>query len=332
MEQRYIPLNFSPENGVLEITAPINANIAPPGYYMLFIIDNTGVPSISKIMRLDDISQLPPVVDAGHDQNIILPASLSLDGMLTDDGLPNPPGILTSNWSKVSGPGSVIFDDSSAVDTTASFDTDGTYVLRLTADDGEFSEFDELTVTVNPEETSLTRLDIRISARRDDAEENTASGKITQGSSDLELAVEGSQPQLVGLRFKGLTIPVGSTISKAFIQFKVDELNSATANLKIEAQASNNAPPFTIINMNISSRERTVNSINWAPAPWTTIGETGTAQQTPDITSIIQELVDREGWSDGNSLVIIISGTGRRTAESYNGDANGAPILRVEYQ
>jgi len=42
--------------------------------------------------------------------------------------------------------------------------------------------------------------------------------------------------------------------------------------------------------------------------------------------------VNRSGWVSGNSLVLIITGTGTRTAESYNGDAAGAPLLHVEYQ
>lgn len=91
-----------------------------------------------------------PVVDAGSDQSIILPTdTVSLDGTVTDDGLPAP-SMITASWSVISGPGSVTFGDSSAVDTTAQFGAEGTYVLRLTADDSILSSFDELTVIVNP--------------------------------------------------------------------------------------------------------------------------------------------------------------------------------------
>jgi hypothetical protein len=91
-----------------------------------------------------------PVVNAGTDQTITLPANANLDGTVSDDGLPNPPGTFTTSWSKVSGPGTVSFGDSTAVDTTASFSAAGTYVLRLTANDGALPVFDEVTVTVNP--------------------------------------------------------------------------------------------------------------------------------------------------------------------------------------
>jgi hypothetical protein len=63
------------------------------------------------------------------------------------------------------------------------------------------------------------------------------------------------------------------------------------------------------------------------------MGEAGPDQRTPDIASLIQEIVNLTEWLEGNSLVIIITGneTNRRAAESYNGDQAGAPLLHVEY-
>ena len=174
-------------------------------------------------------------------------------------------------------------------------------------------------------------LNIRISASADDAEENTATGKVNRGSSDLELVDQGALFQLVGMRFNNLSIPQGATITNASIQFQADETHSGATSLMIEGQATDNALTFTNANANISSRDRTNAIIDWLPMPWITVGETGTDQQTPDITSIIQEIIERPGWSSGNSLAIIISGSGRRAAESFNGDAAGAPVLHVEY-
>jgi len=50
--QRYIPLTFSQNAGSLTVTAPANGNTAPPGYYMLFILNSNGVPSIAPIMQV----------------------------------------------------------------------------------------------------------------------------------------------------------------------------------------------------------------------------------------------------------------------------------------
>jgi hypothetical protein len=49
---RYVPLGFSQTTGGLTVTAPANANLAPPGYYMLFIVNGTGVPSIAPFVQL----------------------------------------------------------------------------------------------------------------------------------------------------------------------------------------------------------------------------------------------------------------------------------------
>jgi len=91
-----------------------------------------------------------PIVDAGPDQTITLPASAQLSGIVNDDGLPNPPAHLTTTWSQTSGPGTVTFADPNAVDTTATFSAAGAYSLRLTVDDGLLTNVDDLAVQVNP--------------------------------------------------------------------------------------------------------------------------------------------------------------------------------------
>jgi hypothetical protein len=91
-----------------------------------------------------------PVVDAGLDQTITLPAnSVLLDGTATDDGLPDPPGIFTTTWSQENGPCQVVFTDISAISTTAYFQYPGSYLIHLTADDGELTPFDETIITVD---------------------------------------------------------------------------------------------------------------------------------------------------------------------------------------
>ena len=274
-----------------------------------------------------------PNVNAGTNQTVNLPSGcssnvdVSLNGTVSDDGLPT--ASVTTTWSQESGPGTVSFADANAVDTTVSFDTEGTHVLRLTADDGDLSDFAEVTVTINPS-GAATSFEVRVSASSDDAEESATSGIVNRGSSDLELVDEGSN-QFVGIRFNGLSIPQGANITNAYIQFQVDEPFSGTTDLMIEGHATNNAPTFTSANANISNRNRTNAVVGWTPVPWTTVGEAGTDQQTPDIATVIQEIINRPQWLSGNSLAVILSGSGRRTAESFNGDPNGAALLHIDY-
>jgi len=89
-----------------------------------------------------------PVANAGADQTVTLPASATLAGSATDDGLPNPPGTLSFSWAKVSGPGTVTFANPALAATTATFSAAGSYVLRLTANDGALSGSDDVMVTV----------------------------------------------------------------------------------------------------------------------------------------------------------------------------------------
>jgi hypothetical protein len=58
-----------------------------------------------------------------------------------------------------------------------------------------------------------------------------------------------------------------------------------------------------------------------------------TSQATPNLSPVIQEIINQSGWTSGNSLVIIITGgkTVKRVAESFEGDAAGAPLLHIEY-
>src|SRR6266446_2465142 len=97
------------------------------------------------------VANQAPVVNAGADQVITLPSIANLTGSATDDGQPNPPGVLTTTWSQVSGPGTVSFSNASALNSTATFSASGAYVLRLTVSDGALAASDDVAVTVNPD-------------------------------------------------------------------------------------------------------------------------------------------------------------------------------------
>jgi hypothetical protein len=149
-------------------------------------------------------------------------------------------------------------------------------------------------------------------------------------SSDLEL-VRDIVNQSVGIRFTGVDIPQGATIVNAYVQFQVDETTSEATSLTIEGEDIDDATPFTSSDWDISSRARTLADVSWSPEAWLKAGQAGTDQRTPDLSSVIQEIVNQSGWSIGNSLVVIITGTGKRVAESYDIDQGGAPLLHVEY-
>jgi hypothetical protein len=266
-----------------------------------------------------------PLVDAGADQAITLPADVGLAGTVSDDGLPYPPGALATTWSMASGPGTVTFQNASATNTRASFSAAGSYVLRLTASDGALSAADSAVITVQP--SAVISLDNRVAASTDDAEES-ATGSLSLNSTDLELVYDGSN-QWVGMRFANITIPRGTVITRAYVQFQAREAQSEVTNLSIQAQAADNAPTFAFTNK-VSTRPRTVAVTNWTPGPWSGWGELGPNERTPDLSAVLQEVVNRPGWTSGNALVLVINGTGHRTAHSWDGLAAGAPLLHIE--
>jgi chitodextrinase len=51
-DQRILQLPFATAGSTLNVQAPANANLAPPGYYMLFILDTSGIPSVAAILQL----------------------------------------------------------------------------------------------------------------------------------------------------------------------------------------------------------------------------------------------------------------------------------------
>jgi len=178
---------------------------------------------------------------------------------------------------------------------------------------------------------SADTVDIRVIRSPDDAEESS-DGTVSKASSDLELVTDRGDIQTVGIRFRGVGIPQGASITGAYIQFTVDEATTEPTQLSIAGQASNNAAKFSGALFDISSRPRTAANVGWIPQPWITVGEAGEAQRTPDLAPVIQEIVNRSGWSSGNALAIIVNGSGRRVAESYNGDPAAAPLLHVEFE
>jgi len=97
----------------------------------------------------------PPEVIAGADRSIVVspdssgPYPVALEGKVEDDGLGG--DTLSITWSKVSGPGSAEFENAKAAKTNVSLSVEGTYQLRLTADDGSAGSGDDVIVVVRKE-------------------------------------------------------------------------------------------------------------------------------------------------------------------------------------
>ncbi len=214
---------------------------------------------------------------------------------------------------------------------THAYGSAGSRTARLVATGGGDTAEAVVDVTVTDPAAVVFEFEQRVGAGNDDAEE-AASGPVSRSSSDLEFVFDRGGNQTVGMRFVNVDIPPAATITAAWIQLTADETHADPTTLTIRGEASDNAPAFSSTAFDISSRPTTSASAIWSPPPWNTVGQAGSAQRTADISPIVQEIVDRIGWDSGSALSIVVTGTGERTAESFNGDASAAPLLHVEYQ
>jgi hypothetical protein len=132
MDQRLVGLSFTRGSGVLNVTGPPNGNIAPPGYYLLFILNSSGVPSVAKFVQVSPTpADQPPtgiITNPSTDQQVGIGQAVSFSGSGTD-----PDGTISAyEWvfpggspssSTLANPGNVIYS------------TAGSYVASLTVTD-----------------------------------------------------------------------------------------------------------------------------------------------------------------------------------------------------
>ncbi len=178
--------------------------------------------------------------------------------------------------------------------------------------------------------TALITWEGRISASGNDAEQ-VIGGVTNLTSSDLELVTDAAV-QVVGMRFTGISIPKNATITNAFVQFATDEVSTAATSLTIAGEAADNSAIFTTAANNISARATTTATAAWSPAAWNIIDEAGANQRTPNLSGIVQQIVNRAGWTSGNALTIIVNGTGKRVARAFDVlSGTAAPLLHIEY-
>lgn len=181
---------------------------------------------------------------------------------------------------------------------------------------------------------------VAVNSSTNDAEQNTSSGAMNLTSTDLEPVNDGNNPAIpfaVGVRFTNIAVPQGANITSAYIQFTTDDSpgNSAgNATFTITGEAVDDAATFSATNFDITGRADTSATVNWSGIPaWSTGGAAGTDQRTPNIGTIVQEIVNRGGWLSGNDMVFVLTGATdqHRQAESYDGSSADAAVLTITY-
>jgi PKD repeat protein len=133
MDQRLVELPFTTGAGTLTATAPPNGNIAPPGFYMLFILNSAGVPSVAPFVQLMPQVNQAPVITSGSSTTFTVGAAGSFT--VTATGLPTPSvsesGALPSGVTFVNNG-----NGTATLSGTPASGTAGTYAFTITASNG----------------------------------------------------------------------------------------------------------------------------------------------------------------------------------------------------
>ncbi|GAI31453.1 unnamed protein product [marine sediment metagenome] len=143
-----------------------------------------------------------------------------------------------------------------------------------------------------------------------------------------------------GMRFTNITIPKNAIIATAYLILRGSQATGGAA-CRTRISAENVDNPVTFANdaaaFDARWANRTSIRINWDNIPtWTKDVD----YNSPEIKTVIQEIVNRAGWASGNAIVIFWEDyenrstwayENRRYAYSYNGSTTYAPKLYIEY-
>lgn len=179
-------------------------------------------------------------------------------------------------------------------------------------------------------------ISVRIADFRDDAEEEITglnAGNVFRTSSDLEIGNQNGIEQWVGLRYRNLAIPGGSTIHSATIQFTSTSLDVGSLVIPIQGELSPDTVEFSDL-AKLTTRPRTVGQIQWTIPVWAP-GDSGPNTTTPNLALLVQEIVNQGGWSSGNSMVFLFKNqpleTSERIAASFDLDPAQSALLTIDF-
>lgn len=188
----------------------------------------------------------------------------------------------------------------------------------------------QLTVRLEVPRKQLPPITIAVAKSEDDAEESAA-GQVDLKGGKLELT-EDKTLQTVGLRFAKLPLDRGARIKSAYVQFEPEVATDAPARFEIRAHAVDQAPAFSSEAFSISRRPLTEAAVAWQPKAWTAKAKPTADHRTPDLRRVLQEIVDRPDWKKDHAAALIVRGSGKRVAASFDGDSQRAPKLVLELE
>tara|TARA_R110000824_G_scaffold120382_5_gene275669 strand:- start:9971 stop:10606 length:636 start_codon:yes stop_codon:yes gene_type:complete len=135
------------------------------------------------------------------------------------------------------------------------------------------------------------------------------------------------------VRFQTVPLAQGTVIATATLKLVVNTNASADFDMTVQGEDADDSAAYAD-ETDATSASLTTATVTWAGDSSWASGDTVTS---PDVTTIIQEIVDRSGWATGNDLTLqVIYGGGSSSAENYrfktyDNDSSVAAVLTVTY-
>src|SRR5512133_427087 len=326
-DQRFVALSFTSGSGALTVSAPPNGNIAPPVYYMLFLVDSSGVPSVAKFVQLGAQAQTQPdfsVSAIPSSQSVVQGNSTSYTvNVAASNGFTGTVGLSVSGLPQGAtasfNPTSITTSGSSTLTASTSSTTPvGSYPLTITATSGSLVHTATTTLVVN------APADFSVSAA-------PSSQSVTQGNNTsytVNVAASNGFAGTAGLRVTGL--PQGATGSFNPTSIATSGSSTLTVNTSSTTSAGSYALTITATSgalVHTATVTLVVNAVGTF-----TVSVTPTSQTISRGSSTQYAVtISAQGGFSG-TVNLSLSGLPQRTSSSFNPSSvvgSGGSTLKV---
>jgi type IV pilus assembly protein PilY1 len=165
--------------------------------------------------------------------------------------------------------------------------------------------------------------------QQDENAEEKSNGYQSTGS---ELTFINTSNAYIGLRFKNIALPQNASVLNAYLEFTAYQTNTGgVASMTIEGVNENDPSDFSPYNRYMLRDKPKTAAVNWTGiGPW----YRNQVYQSPPVTNIVQQIVNRSGWNINNEMMFVLSDftSNKRGAYTYNGKPSGAARLVIEFE
>lgn len=181
----------------------------------------------------------------------------------------------------------------------------------------------------------MTTLTLQVSASADDAIQ-LGSGSTSINGTQLRVGNNSGNGYIIGSRFQNVTIAKNTTITSAYFTLTAETSYTTTATIAaiVACQATDNGTTFTATSNNLGTANRARTTAK--SSSWSLKSVTANTEYSIDVTSAVQEIINRSGWVSGNAINILVDNNASATSEwqdfySFDNTAAKAPKLVIVY-